>query len=126
MLLYIYVDGTDLEDIAGDVSSAIESWVKESALDLTFVDNRQAEPEASEDVDLDDPSDWRIGVNLSIRNKKQLKEPLEGLYKIAKRLKCEFVIGIIDEKTGEQEDVCYFGFEEGQPDMFEVGNYLGI
>ena len=52
--------------------------------------------------------------------------PLKKLYAIATKQKIEFVVGIVDDKTGESEEVCYFGKQEGMPDVFEIANYLGL
>lgn len=61
-----------------------------------------------------------------MKSKFKLKEPLNFLYKIAKTHKCEFIIAMLDSESGDLEEVCYFGFEEGRPDLFEIANYLSL
>ena len=70
--------------------------------------------------------DKKFGVTITIDKKLQLKQPLNFLYGIAKKYKIDFVIGIVCGDTGKMEDVCYFGHEEGRPDMYEIAMYLGL
>ena len=65
-------------------------------------------------------------MNLKVKNKFKLKDPLNFLYTLAKTHKCEFVIAMACQETGEIQDVCYFGYEEGRPDLFEIANYLSL
>ena len=113
MDLYIYVEGEDLDKIVEPVSASIMEWVGDRTEGLNLV-NRQ------------DENTLRLGINITINEKSKLKKPLNFLYKIAKEHKCDFVIGIFCPDTGDMEDVCYFGHEEGRPDMFEVANYLEL
>ncbi|MFT7562126.1 MAG: hypothetical protein ACI93R_004061 [Flavobacteriales bacterium] len=130
MNLYIYVDGTDLEEIEEKISSSISSWLsslvsgtKEGKKNtLVFVNQRTGAEHGSEG----DAPGWNLGVNLKVKSKRELKEPLNTLYLLAKEHKRDFVIGIINTKTGVNEDVCFFGHEEGRPDIYEVANYLGL
>ena len=113
MDLYIYVDGEELEDIVEPVSLSISDWIGDRTEGLSLV-NQQ------------DGDGVTLGINITINEKAKLKKPLNFLYKIAKENKCDFVIGIFCPDTGSKEDVCYFGHEEGCPDMFEVANYLEL
>ena len=120
MHLHIYIDDTELE--AGDlnkmlnpVSESISSWIGENKKYVQLLSQE------SEEGDV-----LKLGVSLQIKSKFKLKDPLNFLYTLAKDFKCEFAIAIADPNTGESEDVCYFGFEEGKPDLFEIANYLDI
>ena len=65
-----------------------------------------------------------VGIELTISKAQKLKEPLNQLYDFAKKYKCDFSVGIIEDD--KRSDVCFFGFEEGRPDMFEIANYLEL
>lgn len=123
MEIFIYIDDSDLSEIANDVSSSLETWINESETKATLVNQKHAENEADSD---DGVSDWKLGVNIEVSKGRQLKTLLNFLYKIAKEYKCDFVLGIFDSKTKTAENICYFGNEEGKPDVYEISSYLGI
>lgn len=118
MKLYILLDGlADDENpttVADKLQAAINLWLASEELEITPVDER---PESKED--------WQVGVQFQCQRKAALKAPLDFLFKWAKKAEREFVIGFYDKRSGEREDVCYFGFEEGKPDISEVAMYLG-
>lgn len=122
MKLYLYIDGSDLDDIAEPVAAALAQWIGEVNENITLV-NHRAEANAAKPYQL--PA-WKLGINLTVKSKVELKDPLAFLYSIAKQYKQDFVIGIFDPKTDEREDVCYFGNEEGRPDLYEIANYLDL
>ncbi|OUS27594.1 hypothetical protein A9Q99_14215 [Gammaproteobacteria bacterium 45_16_T64] len=111
MELYIYIEAEELEDVAEPMVEAIVPWIGNKN-EKTKLVNQIAE--------------GFVGVNMTVTSKNGLKKPLIFLYDLAKEHKCDFVVGILDTETGAMEDVCYFGHEEGRPDMFEIGSYLGL
>jgi len=115
MNLYILLDDEEPETIADKLMAKIDGWLQESELDIQPVDVR---PENS--------SEWQQGVRFECKRKVGLKQPLEFLFMLAKKIEREFVIGFYDKESGNKEDVCYFGYEEGRPDIDEVGLYLGL
>ncbi|OMH36156.1 hypothetical protein [Motiliproteus sp. MSK22-1] len=119
MKLYVQIDHTDGIDALPktDISSAINAWLESSTSNASH-----AQQESSPSQQISE----RLGIHIEVQKRMELKEPLNFLYSLARQHKTEFVIGIIDEKTGNQEDVCYFGFEEGKPDIYEISNYLGL
>jgi hypothetical protein len=119
MLLHIYIDDTHLEDgdlnkMVNPVSESISGWIGEK-------NNIQLLSKQSEEDNA-----FKLGMSLEIKSKFKLKDPLNFLYILAKEHKCEFAIAIVDPDSAESEDVCYFGFEEGRPDLFEIANYLDL
>lgn len=114
MKLSFYVDGSNIDDAAKAVTSSVTEWIKATGSVATFIDQKIENGER------------QLGIQLNIRKKGELRDPLKKLYEIANKQKCEFAVGIIDEKTDETEEICYFGKEEGKPDTFEIANYLGI
>lgn len=114
MDLYFYIASDDLEELAEPISATLSSWIGEENERKTLVNQLEEN---------------KLGVNISVDSKNQLKKPLKFLYTLAKEHKCDFVVGIFSgEASGDvvMEDVCYFGHEEGRPDMFEMANYLGL
>jgi len=121
MDLNIYIDNSDvseidLNDIAEAVIGSLSAWVGEGKKNIQVL-NQQGE---------DDPENWKLGISLQVKSKYKLKDPLNFLYSIAKTHKCEFVVAIMNSDSGLSEEVCYFGFEEGRPDLFEIANYLDL
>lgn len=111
MELYIYIEADELEDIAEPMVDAITPWIGNNNEKTRLVNRLE---------------DGQVGVNMTVTSKNGLKKPLIFLYDLAKEYKCDFVVGILTPETGDMEDVCYFGHEEGRPDMFEMGCYLGL
>ncbi|MFT5718259.1 MAG: hypothetical protein ACI9T7_002466 [Oleiphilaceae bacterium] len=120
MHLHIYIDAANLEEgdlnkMHAPVSESISDWVGGTKK------NMQLLSQLSETGDT-----LKLGMSLEIKSKFKLKDPLNFLYTLAKEHKCEFAIAIISTNTGDSEDICYFGFEEGRPDLFEIANYLDL
>ncbi len=123
MDIYIYIDGSDLEEIADGISSSIESWLSESKAQAVLV-NQISEPD--ETMCNKDLPDWELGINIKICKGKELKGPLNFLYGLAKEYKRDFVLGIFSSETQVTEDICFFGNEDGKPDVNEISSYIGI
>jgi len=115
MNLYILIDDDEPETVADQLMAKIDTWLQETDLDIQSVDVRP-----------DNSSEWQQGMQLKCKRKAELKQPLEFLFKLAKKMEREFVIGFYDNESGNREVVCYFGYEEGRPDLDEVGLYLGL
>ncbi len=114
MQLYIYVASDNLDELVEPISEVLTQWVGEAS------DRRQL-------VNLSEEN--RLGVNILIESKNQLTKPLKFLYSLAKEHKCDFVVGKFEGEAlgeGAMEDVCYFGYEEGRPDNFEMASYLEL
>jgi hypothetical protein len=115
MKIFIHIDGTDLEDIAEPVAAAIDAWVKDCNCSAAAVD------------ELDGQTGARIlGLIIDTGKKAMLKPALDFLYGIAREYQQEFVVGFIDADNGTAHKLCYFGHEEGRPDVNEIGSYLGL
>lgn len=115
MKLYFLLDDEEPEAVADKLVAALGDWLATTPLELTVVDERP-----------DDVTQWQIGLQFDCKRKAMLKQPLEFLFKWAKKMEREFVIGFYDKESGNNEDVCYFGYEEGCPALDEVGLYLGL
>lgn len=110
--IFIQVESEDLQDIGTPIKEAIAVWVEEKDTGAHLLDER--------DGDL-----YRaLGINIQVRKKAGLKEPLRFLYSLAQEHKCDFVLGVYDGDA--KEEICYFGVEEGKPDVFEIANYVGL
>lgn len=111
MNIYFWVDQPDLGDSESQFIEGLTAFVVEHK-------------EHAELVNTQSDGQWSLGIDMKIKATKQLVAPLNALYPLAKMAKCDFVVGFVEE--GSREDVCYFGYEEGKADAFEVACYLGL
>ena len=109
MQVYLALVPDEERDVSAAVEQAINEWLAEGKESITFIAAEQGGP----------------GLEVAMASKLALKEPLNALQAIATKQKCNFVVGSIDAESGEREDVCYFGHEEGRPDLHEIACYLG-
>jgi hypothetical protein len=115
MKIFIHIDCPDPEDIAEPVATAIAAWVKDCGCTAQPVNEQ------------DEESGGRtLGLTIDTGKKAVLKKALDFLYGIARQYQLDFVVGFIDADTGTAHKVCYFGHEEGRPDVSEIGSYLGL
>ncbi len=123
MNIYILVDGCDHEEYAQAFIEAIQQWIKEGQRNVQLID---AKGELAMDAKPWELPSWDLGIGFATSKKAKLKKPLEFLHALAETLQLDFVVGIQGEDTGQRENVCYFGFEEGAPAPYEVASYLGL
>lgn len=109
MQVYMVLVQEDEQDVGAKVQQAISQWFGEGKTGVELIAIESGGP----------------GLQLTPGSKFDLKDPLNALQSIAKQHKCNFVVGTIAD-DGEREDVCYFGHDEGRPDLHEIGCYLGL
>ena len=115
MKIFITIDNTDLDDIAAEVEAAISAWVADCGCTA----------EAVNQLD-EDTGEWLLGMRIDTGKKAVLKKALDFLHGLAKQYEQDFAVGFIDADSGAAHKVCYFGNEEGRPDISEIGSYLGL
>ena len=115
MKIFITIDNTDLDDIATEVEAAISAWVADCGCTAAAVN--QLDEDTGERV---------LGMRIDTSKKAMLKKALDYLYGLAKEFEQDFAVGFIDADSGAAHKVCYFGNEEGRPDISEIGSYLGM
>lgn len=118
MKIYFFAVHDEPEDYTPALATALSAWA-EPKTTIQFVhrtDDTDEAPKTALEVEL--------GYELTLSKTQKLKDPLNFLYTLAREHKCEFVVGLINDNN--YEDVCYFGYEEGRPDMFEIAHYLGM
>lgn len=125
MELHIYIDDSDmepsrLEEIYEPISNEIAKWIGEKKNIVSLSATADSENLG------DNKREQKLGLHIQIKSKHKLKDPLNFLYSIAKTYKCEFVIARVCPDSSDIEDICYFGYEEGRPDLFEIDNYLSL
>jgi hypothetical protein len=113
MKIFFLLDG-EPSSVADQLMEAITVWVKSEETHVEIIDKR---PE--------DMAAWELGIQLECKRRIHMKPSLDFLFKLAKKIEREFVIGLYD-KRGARENICYFGYEEGCPDIDEVAMYLGL
>jgi len=111
MKIYMLAEHDELDEIAEALLAQIAEWQKEQA----------------ENIQLLSPSEESLDVGIMIETSKKfaLKDPVNFLYQLAKENKAEFVVGV-QADDGSRENICFFGYEEGRPDINEIGQYLGL
>jgi len=114
-LLDSLLDDEKPETAADKLVAALTDWLVNSDSEISLINERP------EDVD-----EWQVGLQFDCQRKAALKAPLEFLFQWAKKAEREFVIGFYDKQSSSREDVCYFGHEEGRPDINEIAMYLGL
>lgn len=115
MKIFMHIDSPELDEIAPQVAAAIGDWIKDCGCTAEVVDSRD-----------DDPADHTLGMQIDTGKKVMLKKALDFLYGLAREYEVDFVVGFVDTETGKTEKVCYFGHDEGRPDIDEIGSYLGL
>ena len=118
MNLYLFAEHDDLADFAQDLLTDIQQWAEPKTTIHALFRDDDTEQNATGHRTMD------VGIEFSVSKTQKLKEPLNFFNTLAKKYKCDFVVGTIEEER--YSDVCYFGFEEGRPDMFEIANYVGL
>jgi len=117
MKIYLYLDNDDagaVRDLAESMVAAMATWLIASRSSAALVDCHEGGRSGRD-----------IGLTIDTNRRSTLAKPLDFLYELATAHQQEFVIGIVDEQA-VYEDICYFGFEEGKPDIHEVASYLGL
>lgn len=114
--LYICLDGEDIHDVAEDFLAAVEDWIGQQKRTFELI-NQQ---------DTDAVETSRFGLAMTVKKTSDLTLPLDFLYRLAKQFKQEFVLSIWDSGTEQTEDICYFGHEEGKPDIYEIASYIDL
>jgi len=113
MRISIVLDEPDLDEVAEPFETAISSWLNDCNC-------------TAELVSADATAGQTVGLIINTSKKAVLKKALDFLYELAQTHKQEFVVGYIEAETEETQKVCYFGHEEGRPDVSEIGSYLGL
>jgi hypothetical protein len=117
--IYIFVDGPKPDD-AEQVEQDLKKWLEQEHSACLLITHH------SSNEDTERESDWALGLEFETTNKRDLKAPLNFLYRMAQNYQLEFVVGLSDPTRGTRTPVCYFGDEEGRPDLHEIAHYIGL
>lgn len=110
--IYIYVDGSDLEEIEQPLSREINDWLYREKIIGQLVNTQH---ERTSDLKEDDFPDWDLGINIDIEVLPTLGKIMSDLYKLACLYNRDFVVGYYDSKNRITEDISFFGSESGKP-----------
>lgn len=124
MKIYLYVDEAEFDEVTQPLVESMEAWLESKQ--GKSVKAKLVHPGLEEDLDIPTVGDTDLGLVIETNKKFDLKEPLNFLNRLAREHELEFVVGRFDDESGTPENVCYFGHEEGRPDLFEIGTYLGL
>lgn len=116
MNLYMFAEHDELEEIQSALFDALTSYI-EPKTTMTVVNRLDSDVKTKRVIEL--------GIELSVSKTIKLKDPLNTLFGFAKTNGCDFVVGVIED-DGRYQDICYFGAEEGRPDLYEIAHYIGL
>jgi len=120
--LYIYIDGSDLNDVADKIESSIETWLNNTDFDAIIVNQKH---ERTPDLKNADLTDWDLGINLNYDQLSKLNEIANYLYSLAIKYNRNFALGYYDATSNITENISYFGSEDGKPKISEIYEILG-
>lgn len=121
MDIQVYIDTRDLDsetknELTPKAHKDMSEWITQQSQNISMISGANDELEEAD----------KLGMHIQVKSAYKLKDALNFLYALAKTYKCEFVIAQIQPDSDLAEDVCYFGYEEGRPDLFEIANYLSL
>lgn len=114
MKIFIHIDSPGLDTEFETIRETITSWIAECGCTAQLVDERDEDGEVE-----------TLGLRIDTGKKAMLKKALDFLYGLAKEQSVDFAVGYLDDAE-QAHKVCYFGDEEGRPDISEIGSYLGL
>jgi hypothetical protein len=130
--LYAYVDGSDLDEVAGEIEIALEALVVSAP--WAFVRPRivNQKHERDDSYRPEDLTDWDLGLNLDLPDPgaepagwlQDVEQVARVVSQVVARTGREFVIGIGDNGTGVTEDLFYI--ENGEPDLARLRAIVGV
>jgi hypothetical protein len=129
--LYAYVDGSDLDDVAAEIQTALETRVAAATWRVapTIVNQRH---ERDDSYGPDDLADWDLGLNLRLPDPGEVPAGWFGdveqiarlVGQIAERTARTFVIGISEDDSGITEDI--LDVEDSEPDLRALRAIIGV
>lgn len=104
--VFLYVDGSDLEAIAEDLSRELKTVVGRRKDRMRVINHRS---KRTADLRPEDLPDWRLGLNLDRTDKLRadLRAAVEAVAALASKYRREFVVGYFDADSGISEDVAF-------------------
>ncbi|SEG73487.1 hypothetical protein [Halopseudomonas aestusnigri] len=119
--LYIYVDGSDLEEIAEQIESSLVEWLASNNIDAKVINHQH---ERTPDLSLEDLAGWDLGLNIGLGQINSLPELLDQIYSLGLKHNRDFVVGCYSEGSGISEDISFFGAESGKPKSEQIAEFL--
>ena len=130
--LFAYVDGSDLDEVASEIETALEALVASSSwtLERPWVVNQKHERDPSSSAD--DLAQWDLGLNLDLpevgTEAPHWLEDVEQVARIAGQVVASsgrtFVVGIGDNNAGVSEDLV--DIEDSDPDLAKLRALIGL
>jgi hypothetical protein len=123
MKVYIYIDGSDVQEFESELTKELDEWISINSLSVKVVNSRH---ERTPDLLPEDMEQWDLGINFNLEPFDLVYLAVDKLYCLGKKYGRDFVFGLYSEKTGISEDVLFFGADSGPQDIKELKNVLGI
>ncbi len=131
-VLYIYVDGNDLDDVAARIEHDLEADLSRRTWSLArpSIVNQQHQPD--ETVGPDDFPDWDLGVNLALPDAgaetpgwfTDVEYLVRCFATLSQSTGREFVLGIYDTILGVSDDLV--SIDRADPDIEEIRAAIGV
>jgi hypothetical protein len=129
--LYAYVDGSDLDDVAAEIETALETRVAAATWRVVPTTVNQKH-ERDDSYGPDDLTDWDLGLNLELPDPGEVRAGWFGdveqiarlVGQIAERTARTFVIGISEDDSGITEDI--LDVEDSEPDLRALRAIIGV
>lgn len=109
--IYVYVDGSDLEDVEGSLIEKLEHFSLMWGVDSVRVVNDRFP--RTPDLAPEDLPDWNIGLNFEVKSLSpaELRKLIDFLSHTSAQTGRDFVIGIWHPSKWISEDWCFVGPE---------------
>ena len=124
--IYIYVDGSDLDDVGSSIVSDLNEWLLSNSVNARVINEKF---DKTPDMGSDDYPDWNLGLNFDKAQDvcKELELTIPFMSEIASKYRRDFVIGYYDKESNISEDIISFGYECENNSILEiVEDFLGI
>ncbi len=121
--VYIYIDGSDLFDVAPFMEGDITKWKESQGVSFKFINVIH---ERTPDMWPEDLADWDFGINLNVDDLNVLPEMLDFMHSLAIKYERDFVLGFYYDSHNISEDILFFGARDGAPSLKAVTDLLGI
>ena len=130
--LYAYVDGSDLDEVATEIETALEALIASTTWAFARPTIVNQKHERDDSYGPEDLTGWDLGLNLDLPDPggepagwfQDVEQVARLVGQVVARTGRQFVIGIGDGGTGLTEDL--FFVEDGEPDLAELRAVVGV
>ena len=119
--IYIYVEGSDLDDVANPIECELTEWLKKSEIEAKIINQKY---ERDPDMLPEDLTDWDLGLNFKFTDLIILKIITDFVYSLGIKYNRTFILGYFSDERGISQDISHFGYEGGELNTNQVGRLI--